>query len=177
MFYLVIVYIVYLILFCYIDIYFICCFFFFYPLLFFIFFFFFFQAEDGIRDLTVTGVQTCALPISYVVHESMLKSLPARPHTASGHGVHVLLTHTSTIGDAAYEEGVELLDLVFEQTPLFLGEGAEHRLCVGMGTGAECFDVDANLRQEAAQVDLTCEDADAAGDGERIGVDERACRG
>src|SRR2546427_1599341 len=30
----------------------------------FIFFFFFFQAEDGIRDLTVTGVQTCALPIS-----------------------------------------------------------------------------------------------------------------
>src|SRR2546421_7820324 len=26
--------------------------------------FFFFQAEDGIRDLIVTGVQTCALPIS-----------------------------------------------------------------------------------------------------------------
>src|SRR5687767_16023890 len=29
----------------------------------FIFFFFFFQAEDGIRDKLVTGVQTCALPI------------------------------------------------------------------------------------------------------------------
>src|SRR6266511_5112468 len=28
------------------------------------FFFFFFQAEDGIRDFHVTGVQTCALPIS-----------------------------------------------------------------------------------------------------------------
>src|SRR5207247_5554844 len=28
------------------------------------FFFFFFQAEDGIRDPLVTGVQTCALPIS-----------------------------------------------------------------------------------------------------------------
>src|SRR2546430_7534149 len=28
-------------------------------------FFFFFQAEDGIRDLTVTGVQTCALPICW----------------------------------------------------------------------------------------------------------------
>src|SRR2546430_8493839 len=26
-------------------------------------YYFFFQAEDGIRDLTVTGVQTCALPI------------------------------------------------------------------------------------------------------------------
>src|SRR5256885_4363545 len=28
-------------------------------------FFFFFQAEDGIRDYKVTGVQTCALPIFY----------------------------------------------------------------------------------------------------------------
>src|SRR5579862_9940264 len=35
-------------------------------MLYFSFFFFFFQAEDGIRDGTVTGVQTCALPISRV---------------------------------------------------------------------------------------------------------------
>src|SRR6266705_2803649 len=34
---------------------------------------FFFQAEDGIRDRTVTGVQTCALPIS-----SETSSLPFR---------------------------------------------------------------------------------------------------
>src|SRR6266496_5752738 len=34
----------------------------------FVFFFFFFQAEDGIRDLYVTGVQTCALPISIWYH-------------------------------------------------------------------------------------------------------------
>src|SRR2546429_6538807 len=33
-------------------------------IIFFMFFFFFFQAEDGIRDVAVTGVQTCALPIS-----------------------------------------------------------------------------------------------------------------
>src|SRR5712664_4465068 len=32
-------------------------------MLYFFFVFFFFQAEDGIRDLIVTGVQTCALPI------------------------------------------------------------------------------------------------------------------
>src|SRR2546429_1686974 len=32
-------------------------------------FFFFFQAEDGIRDVAVTGVQTCALPISRIVEE------------------------------------------------------------------------------------------------------------
>src|SRR5205807_3198695 len=30
-------------------------------------FFFFFQAEDGIRDYKVTGVQTCALPISMTI--------------------------------------------------------------------------------------------------------------
>src|SRR5260370_28587649 len=29
---------------------------------------FFFQAEDGIRDSSVTGVQTCALPISSGIH-------------------------------------------------------------------------------------------------------------
>src|SRR5207244_7729895 len=34
------------------------------------FFFFFFQAEDGIRDDLVTGVQTCALPISFPPHRS-----------------------------------------------------------------------------------------------------------
>src|SRR5690606_40105251 len=30
--------------------------------------YFFFQAEDGIRDFHVTGVQTCALPISVQIH-------------------------------------------------------------------------------------------------------------
>src|SRR2546427_592520 len=33
---------------------------------------FFFQAEDGIRDLTVTGVQTCALPISVPVYVTVV---------------------------------------------------------------------------------------------------------
>src|SRR5690349_23803929 len=42
-------------------------FFFFFYYNFIFFFFFFFQAEDGIRDLYVTGVQTCALPISATV--------------------------------------------------------------------------------------------------------------
>src|SRR2546430_6962788 len=40
-------------------------------------FFFFFQAEDGIRDLTVTGVQTCALPISELATEAR-SNTPAR---------------------------------------------------------------------------------------------------
>src|SRR5882762_2668212 len=41
-----------------------CYFFFLYRLVKAFYFFFFFQAEDGIRDSSVTGVQTCALPIS-----------------------------------------------------------------------------------------------------------------
>src|SRR2546430_4503343 len=42
-------------------------------------FFFFFQAEDGIRDLTVTGVQTCALPI-YSARDGSTISRP--PHSS-----------------------------------------------------------------------------------------------
>src|SRR6266478_9300346 len=42
-------------------------------------YFFFFQAEDGIRDLTVTGVQTCALPIlaSFQIIQQRLVSMLA----------------------------------------------------------------------------------------------------
>src|SRR6266496_6211408 len=40
-----------------------------------ILYFFFFQAEDGIRDLYVTGVQTCALPISDCHHFKRKKQI------------------------------------------------------------------------------------------------------
>src|SRR5256885_8469325 len=43
-------------------------------------FFFFFQAEDGIRDYKVTGVQTCALPILPV--DSIFDLLLIDAHTA-----------------------------------------------------------------------------------------------
>src|SRR5205085_3826677 len=48
--------------------------------------FFFFQAEDGIRYLTVTGVQTCALPISCRTGSS---GNPARSESGGG-GIRVL---------------------------------------------------------------------------------------
>src|SRR6266508_4828055 len=41
--------------------------------------FFFFQAEDGIRDGHVTGVQTCALPISARVRAVLRRSSGATP--------------------------------------------------------------------------------------------------
>src|SRR2546422_4820749 len=53
--------------------------------------FFFFQAEDGIRDVAVTGVQTCALPILFFV--------PGRPieerEILDVHGIHFVLAAVS----------------------------------------------------------------------------------
>src|SRR5690606_39785939 len=54
---------------------------------FFFFFFFFFQAEDGIRDFHVTGVQTCALPIfsfDYFLDGTSLGSFWIDFHNSNG---------------------------------------------------------------------------------------------
>src|SRR5207253_5367335 len=53
--------------------------------------FFFFQAEDGIRDGHVTGVQTCALPISVRDLVAMAKAKPGQLNYA-----------TAGIGSAAH---------------------------------------------------------------------------
>src|SRR5206468_5111172 len=49
-----------------------------------LFFFFFFQAEDGIRDLIVTGVQTCALPILRIVQLGPGGGLRSEPWATLG---------------------------------------------------------------------------------------------
>src|SRR3989442_8219890 len=73
--------------------------------------FFFFQAEDGIRDADVTGVQTCALPISKfvplgnTVHAACgftdrLTAQPCVPPTVVGHAASTAVDgYQSTIGD------------------------------------------------------------------------------
>src|SRR5256885_5433345 len=53
--------------------------------------FFFFQAEDGIRDYKVTGVQTCALPIFH--HGDDLGHLHAEDDLAPGRGNGVVEVH------------------------------------------------------------------------------------
>src|SRR2546422_3133609 len=45
--------------------------------------FFFFQAEDGIRDVAVTGVQTCALPILTWARMAMIESPPCERFVAT----------------------------------------------------------------------------------------------
>src|SRR5438132_5560055 len=75
-------------------------------------FFFFFQAEDGIRDHCVTGVQTCALPIYVELHrESSLggrlqAELPSchgdpLPHAAVSAAVHLDVADTVVVPIAA----------------------------------------------------------------------------
>src|SRR6266581_8552573 len=54
----------------------------------FFYFFFFFQAEDGIRDGRVTGVQTCALPICFALLAGVAGAwLIAAPHDGSAQSV------------------------------------------------------------------------------------------
>src|SRR5947209_15411963 len=50
-------------------------------LIFYVSFVFFFQAEDGIRDIGVTGVQTCALPICAAPLGRRSRRAPRTPRT------------------------------------------------------------------------------------------------
>src|SRR5699024_12213667 len=52
-------------------------------------YFFFFQAEDGIRDRNVTGVQTCALPILFTTPSGNPASLNNFPTYSKDNGVSV----------------------------------------------------------------------------------------
>src|SRR5688572_14361727 len=69
--------------------------------------FFFFQAEDGIRDLTVTGVQTCALPILSLLFALVLGIIVAYMVLASQfnsflHPVTVLTVLPLSVAGAAF---------------------------------------------------------------------------
>src|SRR5689334_24184596 len=86
--------------------------------------FFFFQAEDGIRDGTVTGVQTCALPIfraGRAARDSASRpSLPLERY--SGH------YRDELYGDADLAlEGGKLV-LRFSRSPAFVGDRKSTRL-------------------------------------------------
>src|SRR3712207_8033501 len=71
---------------------------------------FFFQAEDGIRDIGVTGVQTCALPI-YDAVETIRGALAAlKPGDDSGR-VQLQLQLAEVYEDAArYDEAVSIYE-------------------------------------------------------------------
>src|SRR3989475_4126011 len=63
-------------------------------------FFFFFQAEDGIRDLTVTGVQTCALPILWPGQDAVGKRISMQDDP----GPNDWLTVVGVVNDVVQDE-------------------------------------------------------------------------
>src|SRR5437868_11514830 len=67
---------------------------------------FFFQAEDGIRDRNVTGVQTCALPILQKADLSVIKTGPGTAFPGSN----VIYTITVTNNGPSDAAAVQLAD-------------------------------------------------------------------
>src|SRR5688572_20972811 len=69
---------------------------------------FFFQAEDGIRGLTVTGVQTCALPISGVIEEATaFVNLLLAAKEQTSYPIYIVLTMRSDfLGDCTQFSGL-----------------------------------------------------------------------
>src|SRR5260221_5754242 len=91
-----------------------------------LFYFFFFQAEDGIRDHCVTGVQTCALPISNAAAGRIVGTTTAaacgmsRPLTCGGNaGAREPLTVTVSVRSTRMP--AVILPLVVEPTRLMTG--------------------------------------------------------
>src|SRR3989449_9376723 len=80
--------------------------------------FFFFQAEDGIRDVAVTGVQTCALPISREI--AVLPALLGDRVGDFGVGM-------AEVGNVGAADGVEVAFAAFVDEPAAL---APHDLWV-----------------------------------------------
>src|SRR5437763_13001981 len=98
-------------------------------------FFFFFQAEDGIRDTSVTGVQTCALPIlvdlpAGTINHHWTKNVIA---SADGSTLYVSVGSNSN----AAENGVDK-----EQARAAIWERSEERRvgkeCRGRGAREQC---------------------------------------
>src|SRR5256884_9745205 len=92
--------------------------------------FFFFQAEDGIRDVAVTGVQTCALPISAIFFSPAgLAGLTGGRATI---GVTLLDVEGGFTGDILQQE--TRLDDPFLAIPqVYVAYGVTPKLGVGIG--------------------------------------------
>src|SRR3989441_10770509 len=94
-----------------------------------ILYFFFFQAEDGIRDKLVTGVQTCALPISSRAPAGP-SSPPSHPSSASLGAAEPIARATDGLDPRARLAQLvpQPLDVHVDGARLNVGLSAPHRL-------------------------------------------------
>src|SRR5256886_17334205 len=106
-------------------------------------FFFFFQAEDGIRDLTVTGVQTCALPISILdsgIDGLYNPDLVYPSHTVQNVKVIFNLSDVVTFGKSApkpLKQGVDIFAENLPNSETSVGHGTHVAgITAGLGTAS-----------------------------------------
>src|SRR5256884_1733057 len=98
-----------------------------------ILFFFFFQAEDGIRDVAVTGVQTCALPI----YNYSVPNLSAQGLTCRARATMVLTQHSASFA------GTYTGDLVCTASGYYDSTGSAGAVANGgISGGSGYFDFD-----------------------------------
>src|SRR5216683_1985203 len=86
-----------------------------------LFFVFFFQAEDGIRDLIVTGVQTCALPIFQRCERA----------TRNGKNFFTVSGETATLGS---DGSISLATAIFMGPPAAPGGRPATSVSIGLGS-------------------------------------------
>src|SRR2546430_5310342 len=92
--------------------------------------FFFFQAEDGIRDLTVTGVQTCALPIceDAGAHDVFVVLTTAPGNTLQDvTSFQVTATNNGTTSNADYDSGTFPTTIMFRSEERRVGKECRSR--------------------------------------------------
>src|SRR5690348_16405401 len=118
-------------------------------LLFFFFFFFFFQAEDGIRDGRVTGVQTCALPIS---GSSCRPRSPSMAAMSSSMGGICMPAASMADGRAAYPgpKARAIIERMRRVEGAGPRTGAGEPLVVDQASGATLIDPDGNRYTDLA---------------------------
>src|SRR3712207_5793164 len=123
---------------------------------------FFFQAEDGIRDIGVTGVQTCALPISDTVTHatglnlssdllgSLYNPFAAVPSLHFGYALLVgasvaLIARRPLVRAAAAAYPVAMLFIIVATGNHFFLDAAAGALAIGVGFAAASW-VDASAK-------------------------------
>src|SRR6266550_8288921 len=98
--------------------------------------FFFFQAEDGIRDVAVTGVQTCALPIARTGRNSSRGGRSRPDEALSRASLHIDGPHVDRLVDHTVSLDVRLFRVRF---PVFARWAIDDAVCLDVLVVGGCW--------------------------------------
>src|SRR2546427_12916963 len=111
-------------------------------------FFFFFQAEDGIRDLTVTGVQTCALPICTQVQKGDVL-VEFDPQAQTKDYLDKKSTYENLVGQVAQKQAEDNIARAKDDTAMKQAEDELKRAQLELQKNEIVSRIDAEKNQEA----------------------------